>query len=92
MYFQINFDQMCFIIVAPLDDTASKLMPFQDWVSYSVKSAASAPIPSQPAQLSAPKPVTVSCKRGQPEKHPTSRGRSHIKPEENQPKVSSLSH
>ena len=63
-------------------------MPFQDWVSYSVKSAASAPIPSQPAPPSAPKPVTLSHKRGQPEKRPASRGRSRIKPEENQPKVS----
>ena len=88
MYFQINFNQICFIIVAPLDDTAPKLLLFQDQVSYSVKSTASVPIPSQPAQPSAPKPVTVSRKRGQPEKHPRSRGRAHIKPEENQPKVS----
>ena len=87
MYFQINFNKMCFIIAAPLDNTTSKPMPFQDWVSYSMKSAASAPIPSQPAPPSAPKPVTVSHKRGQPEKRPTSRGRSHIKPL-NQPKVS----
>ena len=79
---------MCLIITAPLDNTASKPMPFQDRVSYSVKSAASAPIQSQPAPRSAPKPVTLSCKRGQPEKRPTSRGRSRIKPEENQPKVS----
>ena len=79
---------MCFIIAAPLDDTASKPMPFQDRVSYSMKSAASALIPSQPAPPSAPKPVTLSRKRGQPEKRPTSRGRSRIKPEENQPKVS----
>ena len=79
---------MCFIIAAPLDHTASKPMPFQDRVSYSVKSAASALIPSQPAPPSAPKPVTLSCKRGQPEKRPASRGRSRIKPEENQPKVS----
>ena len=79
---------MCFITAAPLDDTASKPMPFQDRVSYSVKSAASALIPSQPVPPSAPKPVTLSCKRGQPEKHPESRGRSRIKPEENQPKVS----
>ena len=75
---------MCFIIAAPLDDTASKPMPFQDRVSYSVKSAASA----QPAPPPAPKPVTLSRKRGQPEKRPASRGRSRIKPEENQPKVS----
>ena len=88
MYFKINFNKMCFIIAAPLDDTASKPMPFQDRVSYSMKSAASAPIPSQPAPPSAPKPVTLSHKRGQPEKRPASRGRSHIKPEENQPKVS----
>ena len=88
MYFKISFNKMCFIIAAPLDDTASKPMPFQDRVSYSMKSAASAPIQSQPAPLSAPKPVTLSCKRGQPEKCPTSRGRSRIKPEENQPKVS----
>ena len=79
---------MCFIIVAPLDNSASKLMSFQDRVSYSVKSTESAPVPSQPAQSSAPKPVTVSHKRGQPEKRPTSRGRAHIKPEENHPKVS----
>ena len=79
---------MCFIIAAPLDDTASKPMPFQDWISYSVKTAASALIQPQPAPLSAPKPVTLSCKRGQPEKHPPSRERSHIKPEETQPKVS----
>ena len=84
MYFKINFDKMCFIIAAPIDDTASKPMPFQDRISYSMKSAASAPIPSQPAPLSAPKPVTLSCKRGQPEKYPA----SIIKPEENQPKVS----
>ena len=88
MYFKINFNKMCFIIAAPLDDTASKPMPFQDRVSYSMKSAASAPIPSQPAPPSAPKPVTLSHKRGQPEKRPASRGRSCIKPEENQPKVS----
>ena len=88
MYFKINFNKMCFIIAAPLDDTASKPMPFQDRVSYSVMSAASALIPSQPAPPSGPKPVTLSCKRGQPEKHPASRGRSRIKPEENQPKVS----
>ena len=43
---KINFNEMCLIIAAPLDDTASKPMPFQDQVSYSVKSAASAPIPS----------------------------------------------
>ena len=49
---------MCFIIAAPLDDTAFKPMPFQDRVSYSMKSAASALIPSQPAPPSAPKPVT----------------------------------
>ena len=88
MYLKINFNEMCLIIVAPLDDTTSKPMPFQDQVSYSVKSAASAPVPSQPAPPSAPKPVTLSRKRGQPEKRPTSRGRSRIKPEENQPKVS----
>ena len=88
MYFKINFNKMCFIIAAPLDDTALKPMPFQDWVSYSVKSAASALIPSQPVPPSAPKPVTLSHKRGQPEKRPASRGRSRIKPEENQPKVS----
>ena len=88
MYLQINFNKMCSIIAVPLDDTASKPMPFQDQVSYSVKSAASAPIPSQPAPPSTPKPVTVSHKRGQHEKCPTSRGRSCIKPEENQPKVS----
>ena len=88
MYFQINFNQMCFIIVALLDDTAPKPLPFQDQVSYSMKSTASAPIPSQPAQPSAPKPVTVSRKRGQSEKRSASRGRTHIKPEENQPKVS----
>ena len=90
MYFKINFNKMCFIIAAPLDDTASKPIMFQDRVSYSVKSAASALIPLQPAPPSAPKPVTLSPKRGQPEKHPTSRGRSRIKPEENQPKVSQL--
>ena len=88
MYFQINFNQMCFIIVALLVDTASKPMPFQDRLSCSMKSTASAPIPSQPAQPSAPKPVTVSHKGGQPEKRPASRGRPYIKPEENQPKVS----
>ena len=54
---------MCFIIVAPLDDTAPKPLPFQDQVSYSMKSTASAPIPSQPAQPSAPKPITVSYKK-----------------------------
>ena len=90
MNLKINFNEMCLIIAAPLDDTASKPMPFQDQVSYSVKSAASAPIPSQPAPPSAPKPVTLSRKRGQPEKSPASRGRSRIKPEENQPKVSQL--
>ena len=90
MNLKINFNEMCLIIAAPLDDTASKPMPFpfQDWVSYSVKSTASAPIPSQPAPPSAPKPVTLSRKRRQPEKSPASRGRSCIKPEENQPKVS----
>ena len=84
MYFTINFNKMCFIFAAPLDNTASKPMLFQDRVSYSMKSAASA----QPAPPPAPKPVTLSRKRGQPEKRPTSRGRSRIKPEENQPKVS----
>ena len=75
---------MCFIIVAPVDDSVAKPMPFQDRISlsYSVKSTASAPIPSTP------KPVTLSGKRGQTEKCPASRGRARIKPEENQPKVS----
>ena len=63
---------MSLIIAAPLDDTASKPMPFQDRVSYSMKSAASALIPSEPTPPSAPKPVTLNCKRGQPEKHPAS--------------------
>ena len=88
MYFQIDFNPKCSIVVAPLDNTASKPMPFQDRVSYSVKSTASAPIASQPAWPSTPQPVTKSCNKGQPQKHPASRGKSHIKPEENQPKVS----
>ena len=88
MYWDKYFNGMCFIIVAPLDDSAAKLMPFQDRVSYSVKSTASAPIPSQPVQPSTPKLVTLSRKRGQTEKCPTSQGRARIKPEENQPKVS----
>ena len=74
MYFKINFNKMCFIIAAPLDNTASKPMLFKDRVSYSVKSAASALIPSQPAPPSDPKPVTLRCKGGQPEKRPHPEG------------------
>ena len=66
-----------------------KLLPFQDCITYSVKSTAPVPKTATPAPPAKIKPVTSKSKKGQPEKR-TSRAKPKIWPEENQPKVSSF--